>query len=104
MVRITLQSLPQSTRSYTLGNAAFLQSDIARIGGAKFSGECAVIVLFLNKQQLAFIFKSNLQTWLHSYVKLFCEPCKKCGNHLLNTYPPTWRDLRTLEPLHEECK
>lgn len=44
------------------------------------------------------------KTWLHSYVKLFCEPCKKCGNHLLNTYPPTWRDLRTLEPLHEECK
>jgi len=46
----------------------------------------------------------SFMTWLHSYVKLFCEPCKKCGNHLLNSYPPTWRDLRTLEPLHEECK
>lgn len=50
------------------------------------------------------IFFINPQTWLHSYVKLFSEPCKKCGNYLLNTYPPTWRDLRTLEPLHEECK
>lgn len=42
--------------------------------------------------------------WLNSYLKLFSEPCKKCGNFLLNSYPPTWRDFRTLEPFHDECK
>lgn len=45
-----------------------------------------------------------IQAWLHSYLKLFSEPCKKCGNFLLNSYPPTWRDFRQLEPYHEECK
>jgi mediator of RNA polymerase II transcription subunit 27 len=43
-------------------------------------------------------------TWFRSYVTLFADQCKKCGNHLHNTLPPTWRDLRTLEPFHEECK
>jgi len=43
-------------------------------------------------------------TWLHSYITLFIQPCKKCGLHLSNNLPPTWRDLRTLEPYHEECK
>ncbi|XP_055303854.1 mediator of RNA polymerase II transcription subunit 27 [Sitodiplosis mosellana] len=43
--------------------------------------------------------------WLHSYIKLFSEPCKKCGKHLLNSYPPTWRDFRILDSaFHEECK
>lgn len=46
----------------------------------------------------------SFMTWIHSYNRLFCDPCKKCGNHLLNALPPTWRDLRTLEPFHEECK
>jgi len=43
-------------------------------------------------------------TWFHSYVSLFSQPCKKCGLHLVNNLPPTWRDLRSLEPFHEECK
>ncbi|ODM87387.1 Mediator of RNA polymerase II transcription subunit 27 [Orchesella cincta] len=43
-------------------------------------------------------------TWLHSYITLFTQPCKKCGLHLSNNLPPTWRDLRTLDPYHEECK
>ncbi|KAK9701281.1 Mediator complex subunit 27 [Popillia japonica] len=42
--------------------------------------------------------------WLHSYITLFSSPCKKCANHLHSNLPPTWRDLRTLEPYHEECK
>ncbi|XP_022920122.1 mediator of RNA polymerase II transcription subunit 27 [Onthophagus taurus] len=42
--------------------------------------------------------------WLHSYITLFSHPCKKCGNHLYGCLPPTWRDLRTLEPCHDECK
>ncbi|XP_054274957.1 mediator of RNA polymerase II transcription subunit 27-like isoform X2 [Macrosteles quadrilineatus] len=43
-------------------------------------------------------------TWLHSYNNLFSEPCKRCGNYLQSSLPPTCRDLRTLEPYHEECR
>ncbi|XP_020286260.1 mediator of RNA polymerase II transcription subunit 27 [Pseudomyrmex gracilis] len=43
-------------------------------------------------------------TWLHSYIKLFNEPCKRCGLYLHGAFPPTWRDFRTLEPYHQECK
>lgn len=43
-------------------------------------------------------------TWFHSYQSLFTSPCKKCGHHLHNLLPPTWRDLRNLDPYHEDCK
>ena len=43
-------------------------------------------------------------TWIYSYMKLFSEPCVKCGSRLLNAMPPTWRDLKTLQPYHEDCK
>ncbi|CAD7093483.1 unnamed protein product [Hermetia illucens] len=46
----------------------------------------------------------SYMTWIHSYNKLFTEPCRRCGKYLYNALPPTWRDLRTLEPFHEECK
>ncbi|BES98608.1 U1 small nuclear ribonucleoprotein C [Nesidiocoris tenuis] len=46
----------------------------------------------------------SFMTWLHSYITLFSDPCKRCGNHLHNALPPTWRDFRTLEAHHEECK
>jgi len=46
----------------------------------------------------------SFMTWLHSYITLFTQPCKKCNLHLSNNLPPTWRDLRSLEPYHEECK
>lgn len=46
----------------------------------------------------------SFMAWFHSYINLFSEACKRCGNHLHNTLPPTWRDFRTLEPFHEECK
>uniref|UniRef100_A0A1Y1LMM7 Mediator of RNA polymerase II transcription subunit 27 n=1 Tax=Photinus pyralis TaxID=7054 RepID=A0A1Y1LMM7_PHOPY len=42
--------------------------------------------------------------WFHSYNTLFSSPCKRCGNYLHSNLPPTWRDLRTLEPYHEDCK
>ncbi|CAG9826418.1 unnamed protein product [Diabrotica balteata] len=42
--------------------------------------------------------------WFHSYITLFNAPCKRCSSHLNNNLPPTWRDLRSLEPYHEECK
>ncbi|KAL9893000.1 mediator complex subunit 27 isoform 1-T3 [Glossina fuscipes fuscipes] len=46
----------------------------------------------------------SYMAWFHSYSRLFVEPCKRCGKFLANGLPPTWRDLRTLEPYHEECK
>ncbi|XP_063706642.1 mediator of RNA polymerase II transcription subunit 27 [Culicoides brevitarsis] len=42
--------------------------------------------------------------WLRSYINLFVDPCKKCKRYLHNALPPTWRDLRNLDTLHEECK
>lgn len=46
----------------------------------------------------------NFLTWLHSFNTLFSDICKGCGLHLRNAMPPTWREFRTLEPYHEECK
>ncbi len=43
-------------------------------------------------------------TYLHSWVTLFTDPCRKCGNHLHNNLPPTWREYKTLEPYHEDCR
>ncbi|XP_066593537.1 mediator of RNA polymerase II transcription subunit 27 [Prorops nasuta] len=46
----------------------------------------------------------SFMTWFHSLINLFSEPCKRCGLHLHSALPPTWRDFRTLEPFHQECK
>ncbi|XP_037080415.1 mediator of RNA polymerase II transcription subunit 27-like [Pollicipes pollicipes] len=43
-------------------------------------------------------------TWIHSYVNLFSAPCVKCGSRLQNAMPPTWRDFKSLQPYHEDCK
>lgn len=46
----------------------------------------------------------SFMTWLHSYANLFSQSCHKCGCHLLDNLPPTWRDFRTLDPYHESCR
>ncbi|KAK2160679.1 hypothetical protein NP493_1630g00022 [Ridgeia piscesae] len=46
----------------------------------------------------------SFMTWLHSYVSLFSQSCHKCGSHLLDNLPPTWRDFRTLDAYHESCR
>ncbi|CAB3373327.1 Hypothetical predicted protein [Cloeon dipterum] len=46
----------------------------------------------------------SFMTWLHSFRSLFTDTCRRCGNHLLCAMPPTWRDFRTLEAFHEDCK
>ncbi|KYN09322.1 Mediator of RNA polymerase II transcription subunit 27, partial [Trachymyrmex cornetzi] len=46
----------------------------------------------------------SFMTWFHSLINLFSEPCKRCGLYLHSALPPTWRDFRTLEPYHQECK
>ncbi len=43
-------------------------------------------------------------TYLHSFDTLFTDKCKKCGYHLRNHLPPTWREFKTLEPFHEDCR
>ncbi|XP_024878801.1 mediator complex subunit 27 [Temnothorax americanus] len=46
----------------------------------------------------------SFMTWFHSLITLFSDPCKRCGLHLHSAFPPTWRDFRTLDPYHQECK
>ncbi|XP_043288946.1 mediator of RNA polymerase II transcription subunit 27 isoform X2 [Venturia canescens] len=46
----------------------------------------------------------ELSMWFHSFNQLFSDPCKRCGLHLHSALPPTWREFRTLEPFHQECK
>jgi len=46
----------------------------------------------------------SFMTYLHSFCSLFSDKCKQCGCHLQNNLPPTWREFRTLEPFHEDCR
>uniref|UniRef100_T1J9H8 Mediator of RNA polymerase II transcription subunit 27 n=1 Tax=Strigamia maritima TaxID=126957 RepID=T1J9H8_STRMM len=46
----------------------------------------------------------SFMTWLHSYFNLFTAPCRRCGKHLNDNLPPTWRDVRNLDPYHESCR
>ncbi|KAF4523960.1 hypothetical protein B566_EDAN012433 [Ephemera danica] len=46
----------------------------------------------------------SFMTWFHSFNSVFTDTCRRCGNHLHSAMPPTWRDFRTLEPFHEDCK
>uniref|UniRef100_UPI00358F0C21 mediator of RNA polymerase II transcription subunit 27 n=1 Tax=Myxine glutinosa TaxID=7769 RepID=UPI00358F0C21 len=46
----------------------------------------------------------SFMMWLHSYISLFQNPCQRCGRHLQDGLPPTWRDFRTLEPFHDVCR
>lgn len=43
-------------------------------------------------------------SWLNSYSTLFTSVCKHCGKHSYDCYPPTWRDFKTCDPYHFECK
>ncbi len=42
--------------------------------------------------------------WIKNYTNLFNAKCISCGSHLLNGLPPTWRDLKTYEAYHDECR
>ena len=46
----------------------------------------------------------SFMTYLHSYLSLFSDKCKQCGDHLRDNLPPTWREFRTLEPYHQNCR
>lgn len=114
MGRITLRSLPKSSRAYAYCNVALLLAYTTRLGHKELYGNLFsfAITYFKNhiitkiyfKNVFVFTYVINFQTWLHSYSKLFLEACKRCGKFVSNGLPPTWRDLRTLEPFHEECR
>lgn len=46
----------------------------------------------------------SFMTYLHSFSSLFSEKCKLCGCHLKDNLPPTWREFRTLEAFHQNCR
>jgi len=46
----------------------------------------------------------SFMTYLHSFNSLFSDKCKSCNMYLHNHLPPTWREFRTLEPFHEDCR
>merc|ERR1712059_106588 len=46
----------------------------------------------------------SFMTYLHSFGSLFSDKCKQCGLHLQDNLPPTWREFRTLEAFHQDCR
>jgi len=46
----------------------------------------------------------SYMTYLHSFATVFSDTCRACGRHLRSNLPPTWREFKTLEPYHEDCK
>jgi len=46
----------------------------------------------------------SFMTYMHSFGSLFSDTCKQCGSHLQHNLPPTWREFRTLEAFHEDCR
>lgn len=46
----------------------------------------------------------QFMTYLHSFNTLFTDKCRKCSFHLRNNLPPTWREFKTLDPYHEDCR
>lgn len=69
----------------------------------KVQDHCHVAMLHFFSTTLPHVAVKCYMTYLHNYNKLFTDVCKKCGKHLSKGLPPTWRDLRNLEPYHEEC-
>jgi len=46
----------------------------------------------------------SFMTYLHSFGSLFSEKCKQCKLHTKDNLPPTWREFRTLEAFHQNCR
>lgn len=70
----------------------------------KVTENCHAAMCHFHSPMMPELAVRSFMQWFHSYNTLFSAPCKRCGNHLHNNLPSTWRDLRTLEPYHEECK
>ncbi|CAH1967903.1 unnamed protein product [Acanthoscelides obtectus] len=70
----------------------------------KVTENCHAAMCHFHSPMMPDLAVRSFMHWFHSYNTLFSAPCKRCGNHIHNNLPATWRDLRTLEPYHEECK
>jgi len=47
----------------------------------------------------------NFSLFFHrSYKTLFHAKCMRCKRHLVEGYPPTWRDFVTFQPYHFGCR
>ncbi|CAG9763067.1 unnamed protein product [Ceutorhynchus assimilis] len=70
----------------------------------KVTENCHAAMCHFHSPMMPELAVRSFMHWFHSYITLFSAPCKRCLKHLNCNLPPTWRDLRSLEPYHEECK
>ncbi|XP_060520191.1 mediator of RNA polymerase II transcription subunit 27 [Cylas formicarius] len=70
----------------------------------KVTENCHAAMCHFHSPMMPELAVRSFMHWFHSYISLFSAPCKRCSKHLHNNLPPTWRDLRSLEAYHEECK
>ncbi|CAH1787488.1 unnamed protein product, partial [Owenia fusiformis] len=70
----------------------------------KITENASAAMLHFYAPLMADIAVKSFLTWLHSYKKLFSTLCVKCNKYLVDNLPPTWRDLRNLDPYHESCR
>ncbi|KPM04280.1 mediator of RNA polymerase II transcription subunit 27-like protein [Sarcoptes scabiei] len=63
----------------------------------------AAILHFYSPFQMENAIKAYL-IWFRGYSNLFSAVCRKCDARLLNNMPPTWRDFRSNDPYHFECR
>ncbi|XP_023021143.1 mediator of RNA polymerase II transcription subunit 27 [Leptinotarsa decemlineata] len=70
----------------------------------KVTENCHAAMCHFHSSTMPELAVRSFMHWFHSYITLFSASCKRCGNHLRSNSPPTWRDVRNLEPYHEECK
>lgn len=70
----------------------------------KVTENCHAAMCHFHSPMMPELAVRSFMHWFHSYITLFSAPCIRCSKHLQSNLPPTWRDLRSLEPYHEECK
>ncbi|XP_070532007.1 mediator of RNA polymerase II transcription subunit 27-like [Ptychodera flava] len=70
----------------------------------KLTDHAMAAMLHYHLPHLPEIAIKSFMTWLHSYTTLFSTPCHRCGKYLNNNLPPTWRDFRTLDVTHDNCR
>ncbi|XP_067249628.1 mediator of RNA polymerase II transcription subunit 27 isoform X2 [Chanodichthys erythropterus] len=70
----------------------------------KVTDHATTALLHYQLPQMPDVVVRSFMTWLRSYIKLFQNPCQRCGKYLQEGLPPTWRDFRTLEAFHDTCR
>lgn len=70
----------------------------------KISNHCSAAMLHFYAPQFPELAVKSFLKWFHSYNTVFSAPCHQCKKHLQDNLPATWRDFRTLEAYHENCR